>query len=593
MKKEMKGMTNKKKPLKWSMICMLVFGWLLPLLALTLGILYFASSMMKLQVERTIQISADKAIEICQLQLNEVVTASKTASYNHVVRDSYKQYQEDQKGSKLYTQVTSFLDQQYKYDATFLCTMLFFLEDPEMIPYTYNTYRDNNNGNTGYNRVRFFMENVQESVIEEGKQLDTGIKLLEKKGHLYMIRNIVDTSFQPYAMIVIELDYRNLFGSLDSVWGEQEYEVYIDGIPFVGNEIGRNRIPDTGTVTDRSVYINDKKENIVYKTIAWEKQKLTFAVCLDRKSIIDEVEVIRYVFVVVMLFMIPLVLMVFQFFQTRVTRQISHLVEAAKEIALGEYGHQIEEESNSEEFEYLYRAFNTMSAELKYQFETIYQEELALKDANIKALQSQINPHFLNNTLEIINWEARMNGNEKVCEMIEALATMLRATMNRSQDRYVPLCDELSYVDAYLYIIKSRFGDRFHVEREVDESLMQVAVPLLIIQPIVENSVAYGVEEHKSGKVAIKIYSKEDKLYIEVINDGVLTPRDKEKIRHLLSEDENTKQEKHVSLGIRNVNRRLKIIYGDDCGLSIRSDEKNQTISTLIVGLSHESNISQ
>lgn len=85
----------------------------------------------------------------------------------------------------------------------------------------------------------------------------------------------------------------------------------------------------------------------------------------------------------------------------------------------GKFGYQIEMKGNSKEFAYLTDAFNSMSAKLKYQFETIYSEELALKDARIMALQSQINPHFLNNTLEIINWEARINENYKVSQMIE------------------------------------------------------------------------------------------------------------------------------------------------------------------------------
>lgn len=234
-----------------------------------------------------------------------------------------------------------------------------------------------------------------------------------------------------------------------------------------------------------------------------------------------------------------------------------------------------------------------MSSELKYQFETIYQEELALKDANIKALQSQINPHFLNNTLEIINWEARMNGNDNVSGMIEALTTMLNATMNRKQRRFVMLSEELSYVDAYLYIISSRYGERFQVHREIDESLLGVSVPILIIQPIVENAVEHGVEENRKGIVEIKIYREEDKLSLKVINDGILKESDKEKIRRLLGEGEAKLDESHISLGIRNVNRRLKIIYGDDCGLTVESDEENKTVSTILVKLPKEDNISQ
>ena len=234
-----------------------------------------------------------------------------------------------------------------------------------------------------------------------------------------------------------------------------------------------------------------------------------------------------------------------------------------------------------------------MSSELQYQFETIYQEELALKDANIKALQSQINPHFLNDTLEIINWEARMQGNDNVSDMIGALATMLSATLNRKQSSFVTLAEELTYVDAYLYIISRRFGERFQVSRHIDNSLLEVMVPILIIQPIVENAVEHGVEANRRGKVEIRIFRKEDMLYIQVENDGNLTEADRKKIDRLLQSEENNKEDSRVSIGIRNVNRRLKIIYGEECGLTITNEQEKSTISTLVVKMQQENKKSQ
>lgn len=585
---------KKEKPLKWSMIWMLLCGWLLPLLVITLSILYVTSSMLNRQIERTIVLSADKAIEICDLQLKGAITASKNASYNTSVKDGYNQYKEDGKKNRLHARIGGFLNQQYKYDVGFSCTMLYFMEEPESIYYTYNTYQDNNTINSGYNRVQFFKEYAQQEVIEGSRELDTGIKLMVKKGHLYLVRNLMNSDFIPYAMLIIELEPQIVFGSLESVWGEWDYEVYVDGEPLfmdgVSDGFEESRLTD---LTKKSVYSNENGNAYAYKVIPWEKQQLGILVKLDSESIIDETAMVGYVFWVVVIFMIPLVFMVFYFFQTKVTKPAAILVNAAKEIALGNYGHQIEPGNNSEEFAYLDRAFNTMSAELKYQFETIYKEELALRDANIKALQSQINPHFLNNTLEIINWEARMNGNDKVSGMIEALATMLSATMNRRQRRFVPLAEELSYVDAYLYIIQSRFGERFSVYREIDENLLQTEVPILIIQPIVENAVTHGVEENRKGSVGIRIYQKEDKLYIEVLNEGILSQKDKEKIAVLLGSEDMNPDEKHVSIGIRNVNQRLKIIYGEECGLTIKNDEESRTVSRIIVKLLHEGNNSQ
>lgn len=586
---------GKIRTLKWKMVRMLLFGWLLPLLALTLGMIFLVSSMVSSQIERTIQVSSDKAVEICDMQLREMVVASKNASYNPTIRTVYRNMKNNDGKSVQYKKaIDDFLSQQYKYDTRILGTMLFFLEEPEEIYYTFNTYQDNNTGNQGYERKEYFKDHIMKKVLEVGKDLDTGILLLEENQHLYLVRNLVDSSFTPYAMIVMELKTQDIFGSLESIWGVTGYEIYIDGETLIGNGIeekfDKNRIEK---LMGSSVYYNDHKEAFVYRTIRFENQKLAFVVELDSRSLIDETVLLETVFILALFFMLLLIGVVFRFTHVSVTGPISVLIEGARQIALGNYGHQVEALESSDEFAYLGRAFNTMSAELKYQFETIYKEELALKDANIKALQSQINPHFLNNTLEIINWEARMNGNDKVSGMIEALATMLNATMNRKQRRFVALSEELSYVDAYLYIIANRFGARFQVDRQIDESLLEVPVPMLIIQPIVENAVEHGVEENKRGSVSIKIYSDRGKLYIKVSNDGVLTQKDREKIQRLLGDSEDKTDEPHVSLGIRNVNRRLKIIYGEECGLTIESDEENRTVSTLIVKLSQENNSSQ
>lgn len=583
---------GRKKSLTFSMILMLTAGWVLPVMVIAMCMLYFISSMMNTQIEKTIVTSTEKAVEICEMKLKETMTASKNASYIQTIRDSYYEYVMTRDEPRLYTSITYFLNQQYKYDESMLCTMVFLLENPDKIYYTYNTYQENNIGNDGYNRVTFFKEHAIDEVIEAGRNLDTGTMLVSVDEHVYMIRNLVDSTFKPYAMIVIEMHPDNVFGSLESVWGEETYQIYLDGKPLLLME-GEEE-PDTSLLQDgkyivRDVHAGDHGVSYSYQTTPFEDQEITYVVQIDNRTIVDEYHMLRYAVLLVVISLIPLVMMMYQFFGRKVSNPVRELVQATEEIIGGNYGHQITNYASSAEFDYLERNFNAMSSKLQYQFQTIYEEELALRDANIMALQSQINPHFLNNTLEIINWEARLCGADNVSGMIEALGTMLRATMNRKQRRYVTLAEELSYVDAYLYIIAQRFGDRLYIYRDIDESLLQMEVPILIIQPIVENAVEHGVETNKKGTVGIRISSDWDKIIIEVINDGRLSEEDKERIAFLLEGEEMDDNEHHVSLGIRNVNRRIKIIYGDECGLTIQDDEDKNTISRIVVKMTHES----
>ncbi len=575
---------SKKVKLTWSMVGTLLLCWLLPLTILTGVTFFFVYAKINQQIERTIVTSTDKAVEMCQGQITDAVTASKNASYMTAIRDSYTKYQNGGSKTDLYEEVTLFLTQQYRYNKQFLCTVLYFTEDPETIYYTYsNTADATYKGIKEYRRVGF------DAVREHAKEIDTDTILMNVDGHVYLVRNMMNASFEPYAVIVSEVDTGVMFGALESIWGYMDAAVYMDGDCLLSPRFSETRelIKQTekNATMQNSVYGSLENEHYVYKTVKQDGHRMTVLAKLDGQAIVDELDAIRYIFILLIIFMIPLILVVFWFFHKKVTKPVNSLVKGAREIYEGNYGHQITELGNSEEFFYLGEAFNSMSLELKHQFEQIYLEELALRDANIMALQSQINPHFLNNTLEIINWEARLSDNRKVSAMIEALSTMLEATMNRKKQQMVYLSEELSYVDAYLYIISQRLGERFHFHKNVDERLLQTEVPRLIIQPIIENAVEHGMMNlSQEGTVSLFVHEDGEYLYIEVKDDGSLTEESKEKIEELLHGGGGGSS---VSLGIRNVNERLKIIYGQDCGLTIWPDADGHTVSTLKLHVFH------
>jgi two-component system sensor histidine kinase YesM len=233
-----------------------------------------------------------------------------------------------------------------------------------------------------------------------------------------------------------------------------------------------------------------------------------------------------------------------------------------------------------------------MSSEIKYLFEYAYSEKLARKDAKIIALQSQINPHFLNNTLEMMNWQARMAGDVTVSKMIEALGTLLNYSMDRSNKKMINLAEELRCVDAYCYIISMRFGKRLKIEKEIDNELLQLEVPQLILQPLIENAVVHGVEKVKSGTIWIKVYKKEKNAILQIINTGKeMTEEDLKRVRSILEgkyEQVGDKVGRHEALGIHNVNERIKLIYGEEYGLTIGPIAEEETASTLTIPLDYD-----
>lgn len=146
------------------------------------------------------------------------------------------------------------------------------------------------------------------------------------------------------------------------------------------------------------------------------------------------------------------------------------------------------------------------------------------------------------------------------------------------------MAEEIAYADAYLYIISQRFGAKFRCEEKIDERLLNVQVPRLIIQPIVENAVEHGMDITTQGRLEVRLFEREDGyLCIEVEDNGHLTAEDRKRIDKILSQDAEMAKEKRVSLGIRNVDQRLKMIYGADCGLFIDGNEEDYTVSTILL----------
>ena len=575
----------RRKSLLWSMLFLLLFGWFLPLL-LTNGIMsIMATRKVHTQIDRSVTTSMEKAVEIMELQLAESETASKNASYLNVIREAYLTYQNGGNRRDFQTTVFTFLEQQYMFHKNCQAVNLVFREYPDDIYYTYN----NSTGGT-YRDITYFKTYVAKDLLEEMDDLDTRTELRSYDGRLYMIRNLVDSKFHPFAILAIELNEESLMESLKSVWGYENAVVYLDGTYALSLKGGdslhygeeqQNRLAENDSFIEHA---SGRQNPYVYKRLKLYHSTLDCVVELDRSAIYAEIKTIRYVYGILAVFALPLVFIIYNFLNKRVNRPVQDLIKVFDVVRAGEYGTQIENMANSEEFYHMEESFNYMSSQLKQQFDKIYMEEIALRDAKIMALQSQINPHFLNNTLEIINWEARLNGNMRVSQMIEALSTMLEATMNRKADPYNTVAEEMEYVDAYLYIITQRYGEKFTCRKEIDESLLNYKIPRLIVQPIAENAIEHGMSITREGELVIRLYRKrEDLLCIEIENNRPLSEEDQAKIHKLLKEEPNPQKEHRVSLGISNVDQRLRMMYGPECGLFISNNKNNHTVSTILV----------
>lgn len=238
--------------------------------------------------------------------------------------------------------------------------------------------------------------------------------------------------------------------------------------------------------------------------------------------------------------------------------------------------------SSRDELGKLTRGFNNMTSRLEYLIEENYKAEIQRKsleslknEAELNALQQQINPHFLYNTLETINWMAEANGESDIANMATALGSFFRKSISRGKE-YISVEDEISNVRNYVYLQKIRFGDRFDVEWQIDPSLYPHMIIKLILQPLVENAIIHGMENlEKDGKIIIKGSCDDDFIDFVISDNGCGIPADR--LKHLEAYINGVQDEHFHSIGVKNVHQRIKLYYGDEYGLKFESSESTGT----------------
>lgn len=233
----------------------------------------------------------------------------------------------------------------------------------------------------------------------------------------------------------------------------------------------------------------------------------------------------------------------------------------------------------TDEVKTLYTSFNEMQARKKDLINQVYVARIEEQDAQMRALMAQINPHFLYNTLDSINWMAMKYNAADIQLMISSLATMLRNTLNKGNTTIL-LRNEIEQVKSYIQIQQIRFKDWFEVEYDIDEELLDMSIIKLILQPLVENAINHGFERNGKAKLVIEVSQDDFEMVLKVKNNGKKI--DLDRVRKVMSGELNT--EGNSGYGLRNVNARLIGHYGNKAALQFTSED-GWTIATISIPL--------
>ena len=554
-------MKKSKTSLKLGLVTTIVICWLVPIVIVVALAGVLLENSYRQSVQQELDVTAENAVGQVQMRLQDAVDSSKAVSYDGIVRSAYREYLREGHSVQLYRTVNDYLNQQFSRDELYKAVFIRFWEDGIPQPYVISSDA------TGY-QVNQAIQNHSDLILEAMHDADTEIRFLLLDGELYMARNLLDSSFASYATVGMMFDAERVFGALETLSSVSDVQIGLGECRF---QMGQN-----GALVIRSEQEEDG--NVLEYTAEAGGCSLCVTAVTEEYDIWADNPWLLWTVAAVALLVLPILIVTVALFTHHVSRPIQILAQANLHVQSGDRGYQITNQPPNTEFEKLYHHFNTMSEELKNQFERSYLEQQATQKAQIKALQSQINPHFLNNTLEIINWEARLADNERVSAMIEALSTMLTAALDRDGRTQILLKEELGYVDAYLYIISERLGDKFHVFKEIDPSTLEQPIPRLILQPIVENAVEHDMTARHGGSLWVRAFRKDDRMVLEVEHDGHMTDTDREKIRLLLSSEP---LEGSQQVGLRNVAQRLRLIYGNLASLRVEQTDSGTILARI------------
>jgi two-component system sensor histidine kinase YesM len=238
-----------------------------------------------------------------------------------------------------------------------------------------------------------------------------------------------------------------------------------------------------------------------------------------------------------------------------------------------------ESHHNIEEINLLEKGYNKMIYRLKKLIKDEYQLEIELKNAQLLALQAQINPHFLNNTLNLIGGMALEKDVHEIYDVTRSISDLLRYALTNSDD-LVTIQDELDHVKNYLLIQEKRYEDRCEIYITIDESVNSVMVPKFIIQPMIENAFEYGLQP-KRGKwlLKVKVFRKGRRIGISILDNGVgMSLVQLQEVRGRISGEKKSTSDYQKGIGLRNVSSRLKIKFNESSGIRVFSKEGKGTL---------------
>lgn len=554
----------KLKSIRVQILAIVLICYLVPTLLLGeyMGGVFFADLQEK--TEQALTSGAEHARTLTVQQIERAIELSKDATYDGELTAAFSAYiSRNASSGEAMRMARTYLERKYGREELFTFAACFSADEPDTLIYS----------RAGFDRAQVYQLGAHERVKRLGETLDTRCLFIQEGQDVYLIRNLYNLRMERYGMLVLGVDMDALVSPITELAAQWDAQASV-------------RVGDAGDLTTGwdvlTQGLSDSGEAGTLAYVRYVKEhdyELGMRMTVSKHRVYGEMEEFQQMMHGLFLLLIPVMALILIYVNRRIVRPITILSQASRRIEAGEWGVTVPMHGGDELGD-LGRAFSSMSTKLANLIDKTYKEEIALRDARIQAMQSRINPHFINNALESINWQARMEGSETVSAMVESLSVLLNASMAKGNRRMVPLAEEVEVARAYFYFISQRFGERLQVKQDIDGNALSMPLPLLTIQPLLENAVEHGIAPAGGGEIELSCRLKADGLHIAVSNSGrPLSEESRARMALALSGD--TQGGHH--LGLANIASRLRLIYGKEAEIAAGQDERARTQVRLLI----------
>lgn len=332
--------------------------------------------------------------------------------------------------------------------------------------------------------------------------------------------------------------------------------------------------------TDKETLMDGSGDNArIYTISRSEKTGWTVVGCTNVAELLKDSKKARSIYVLVAAILVVVALVLSNFIARNITRPLQQLRDSMARVQEGDFGAAEVEVTSRNEVGSLTRSFNVMTSRIQELMKQNIYEQQQKRKSELKALQSQINPHFLYNTLDSIIWMAEGKKNEEVVVMTASLARLLRQSISNEEEQ-VPIGQEVEYARSYLTIQKMRYKDKLEFQIQVDAQIMGVPIIKLVLQPLIENAIYHGLK-YKEGKglLIVRGYREGENAVLQIKDNGA--GMDEQTLSHIFEKHKVNYRSNGV--GVYNVQKRLQLYYGMDYGITYSSKQGEGTTASIVI----------